>query len=75
MARWPARLPAGERRRRARPGKFNARGGHNRGWATVLAPTHSLFRNTCWFDPRAGRVAEGEIIALNNEGANSRRVA
>jgi len=40
-----------------------------------LAPAHPLFGDIWLFDPRVGRVAENEIIALNNEGANSRRVA
>jgi hypothetical protein len=75
MAKLPARLPAGGRRQRATPGKSNARDRHNRGWAMDLAPAHPLFGDIWLFDPRVGRVAENEIIALNNEGANSRRVA
>jgi hypothetical protein len=40
-----------------------------------LAPMYPLFWDIGLLDPRAGRVPENEIITLNDQGANSRRVA
>jgi len=36
---------------------------------------HALFCAIGLLNPRAGGAADNEIIALNNQGANSRRVA
>jgi hypothetical protein len=40
-----------------------------------LAPRRPQFRDIVLLNPRAGRIADDEIIALNNQGANSRRLA
>jgi hypothetical protein len=75
MAKLLARRRASKRSWRAAPSKSNARDCHNRGWAVDLAPMYPLFWDIGLLDPRAGRVPENEIITLNDQGANSRRVA
>jgi hypothetical protein len=56
-------------------GKSDDWNGHNRGSAVDLAPMHPLFCDIGLLNQRADRVAENEIIALNDQGPNSRRVA
>lgn len=56
-------------------GKSKARIEQDRGTTADLAPMRRLFRASELLNARAGRVAANEIIALNNQGANSRKVA
>jgi hypothetical protein len=56
-------------------GKSDICNGRNRGMAVNLAPMHSLFCDIGLLNQRAGRIAESKFIALNDRGANSRRVA
>jgi hypothetical protein len=55
--------------------KSKARIGQDSGSAAGLAPMRRLFRDSALLNVRAGRVTANEIIVLNNQGANSRRVA
>ena len=56
-------------------GDSNIWNGHNRGLAVNLAPMHPLFCDIGLLNQRAGRIAESKFIALDDRGANSRRVA
>ena len=53
----------------------DARDCHNRGLAVDLVPIYPLFCDMGLLDTRVGRVPENEVIALNNQGGNSRRDA